>query len=118
MIRQINPVIFNFLWKKIQRKKEITIGKYTFKLDYAVVLKDFYGYEKEIKVEGVEMHEDENVNEMVFSVSGLNDKIATQVSIDRRLAQMYFVPERSKMKVDEFVKTLYKHIKKTEGEWW
>lgn len=111
MIRQVNPIIFDFLWKRIRKNKEITIGKYTFNLDYVVVLKDYYGYEKEIKVQGVQMDENENVNELVLSVSGINDKIITQVSINKRLAQMYFVPERSKMKIDEFVSTIYKKIR-------
>ena len=117
MIRQVNPIIFDFLWKRIRKNKEITIGKYTFNLDYVVVLKDYYGYEKEIKVQGVQMDENENVNELVLSVSGINDKIITQVSINKRLAQMYFVPERSKMKIDEFVSTIYKKIREVMFQW-
>ena len=118
MIRQVNPIIFDFLWKRIRKNKEITIGKYTFNLDYVVVLKDYYGYEKEIKVsENIDACKNENINELVLVVSGINDDFPTQVSINKRLAQMYFVPERSKMKIDEFVKTLYKYIREGVIKW-
>jgi hypothetical protein len=120
---QITPDVFDHLLNNIEQgNKEFHVGKYYLIYRYATVVQyfhDIYNYKKEREINDIKDFKVSmtlndikyNIDRLTFDAIGLHEDFVTQIILDKQMSCLYVSPQRSKMVMDDFIKTLYGYVK-------
>lgn len=96
------PSLFELLLQKVAKegKSEFKIDRYTFFFRYSTV-KIGTTLREEIQIPKLDANiSDEDVESLVFDVTGLDDSYITQIEVTRN--ELYVIPSRSLEKIQSF----------------